>query len=550
MRKTILCLLAGLAAWPLYAQEEQVLQAALYLSGAASEEEIPADVIDRVESARMIRVNDPHLRAGVLLTDYQVACIRDYRARSGDILSLDELALVDGFSREAVQALAPFLSLASDRLPGQADTVRLRSTVLARTTLKNVGFKGRVSAEKYRAGAAWRGSGGSFYADVTFRRHRILAGDFHTRWGQGLAAWTGFSMESLSTVDAFVRRSTGLSPVWSYAPESVHRGVAWEYSGTHVRAAAFAARGREFGAHADWLGRQGQIGLTALLADGSPAFSLDGRYYWRGALFAGELACRDRLLALRTSARGTFRSGWKWALQGRLLPRRFIGKKNGEYAFAGGLDWQSGRWVALSGRSGFGSSARSMQASLTADASVLPVPGTNPRRFQLRVYGMWQWQFSPVWLLDLRFTERYRNYEASRTDFRADLKAASGPWLGTLRLEADRCGAWGFLGYLEGGRKTDVWAAYLRLTGFSVQEWSARIYCYERDAPGTFSVPAYNGRGVAVSAVGSCKLRLGRPSWPSLWRFLSLRGNLRAACVLRAGQPPAPALNLQLQCDL
>ena len=83
-----------------------------------------------------------------------------------------------------------------------------------------------------------------------------------------------------------------------------------------------------------------------------------------------------------------------------------------------------------------------------------------------------------------------------------------------------------------------------------MQEWSARIYCYERDAPGTFSVPAYNGRGVAVSAVGSCKLRLGRPSWPSLWRFLSLRGNLRAACVLRAGQPPAPALNLQLQCDL
>ena len=550
MKKWLLCVWAILLWLPLHAQDERIVRAALYLSGASCEEEIPSDWLERLEAARPLHVNSPYLRPGVLLSDYQVACIRDYRASGGDILSPEELALVDGFSQEAVAALRPFLLFDSSRLPGNVDTVRVHGSALVRKTLTTLGAKAKVSGENWRAGGAWRGEDWTVYGEGTFRRWRVLTGDFHTRWGQGLAAWTGFSMESLSTVNAFVRRSTGLSLVWSYAPESVHRGVAWEYSGAHVRAAAFAARGGEFGAHADWLGRQGQIGLTALLADGSPAFSLDGRYYWRGALFAGELACRDRSLALRTSARGTFRSGWKWALQGRLLPRRFIGKKNGEYAFAGGLYWQSGRWVALSGRSGFGSSVRSMQASLTADASFLPVPGTDPRCSQLRVYGMWQWQFSPVWLLDLRFTERYRNYEASRTDFQADLKAASGPWLGTLRLEADRCGAWGFLGYLEGGRKTDVWAAYLRLTGFSVREWSARIYCYERDAPGTFSVPAYNGRGVAVSAVASCKLRLGRPSWPSLWRFLSLRGNLRAACVLRAGQPPAPALNLQLQCDL
>ena len=75
------------------------------------------------------------------------------------------------------------------------------------------------------------------------------------------------------------------------------------------------------------------------------------------------------------------------------------------------------------------------------------------------------------------------------------------------------------------------------MTGFSISSWAARIYCYERDAAGTFSVPAYNGRGFAISAVASCK-----------WRHF--KANLRAACQFRVGQKPTPTLNLQLQCDL
>ena len=223
MRKLLLCLSLGLFTGILQAQDEAVLRAAMYLSGASSEEEIPADWIERLESVRRVRINSPTLRSGVLLSDYQVACIRDYRSSSGDILSFEELALVDGFSHEAVAALKPFLSLESDRLPGQADTTRLRATALVRGTLSTFGTKGKMDGEYWRAGAAWRGGNGSFYAEGEWRRSRVLLGHFHTRWGQGLAAWTGFSMESLSTVDAFIRRGGGLSPVWSYAPSGVHR---------------------------------------------------------------------------------------------------------------------------------------------------------------------------------------------------------------------------------------------------------------------------------------------------------------------------------------
>lgn len=84
-----------------------------------------------------------------------------------------------------------------------------------------------------------------------------------------------------------------------------------------------------------------------------------------------------------------------------------------------------------------------------------------------------------------------------------------------------------------------MYAAYLRVTGFVIDNWPDRIYVYERDAPGTFSVPAYYGRGASFSAVGSAKWRFGR---------LDLRLNLRAAVLLRAGRPADPTLNLQLQC--
>ena len=105
MRRFLLCLGAGLFWLPLQGQDEQIVRAALYLSGASCEEEIPADWMERLENQRPVHINSPYLRPGILLSDYQVACIRDYRASSGDILSAEELALADGFSREAVAAL-------------------------------------------------------------------------------------------------------------------------------------------------------------------------------------------------------------------------------------------------------------------------------------------------------------------------------------------------------------------------------------------------------------------------------------------------------------
>ena len=545
MKKLILLLLIGWMAVTLRAQDGEVLRAALYLSGASTEEELDATLVDRLENlrGRPVRVNRPSRRARELLSAYQLASLEDYRRSHGDILSWEELALVDGFNKEAVSALRPFLSLDSEALPGAVDTLsRQKRQLLVRVTEKNWGAKYKSSGDRYQAGAAWRGKDGTFHADIQLGHHRLLLGDYNARFGQGAAHWSGFAMESLSTPEAFIRRSTGLRPAWSFSHESLHRGGAWEYARGVFQGALFADAAGTLGLHAEGLWRAFQGGFTAMLEKGGPCFSLDGRWNWKGLDLTGEVAWKNRSPGGKLSSSWKPSDAWRLALQTRILPSRFTGKKNGEYALAAGASYATDKRVTLSGKTGFGSSVQAFSASLTTDAALLPKPSdAEPGRFQLRSYLHARWQMGSRWALAFRFTERYRNYEPARSDARLDLLFGHGPWSATARTEFVHCRQPGFLAYLEGGYKGDSLYGYFRLTGFAISHWDARIYCYERDAPGSFSVPAYNGQGLAASVVGSWKHRF--PRW------FTLKLYIRAACTFRIGPSAAPALHLQLQVE-
>lgn len=539
MRRIVCVAIAALMSLGAASQDASVLRAALYLSGASSIEEVDQEWIDRLEGMVFkIRVNSERLRPGIL-TAYQIAALADYRAASGDILSWEELMLVDGFGREAVEALQPFLSLESRRLPGSVGSPRTRADALVRTTLKQVGMKAKVSGENWRVGGAWRNPDWTAHAEADTRWGRLVLGDFNICYGEGLAQWSGFSMESLSTIDAFIRRSSGISPVWSYSSSSVHRGVAYEYGTGRWRVSAWGTLALVLGTHGEFSGRWGQVGssLAWSRAEGFSG-SVDARLNLRGADYSAEVAFARGSVGGKAALRQAAGSQGKWALQVRVMPSRFSGKKNGEYGLAAGYALSSDRWVSLAGRTGFGSSVPSYKLSITLDGALLPVGGVDPRRLQVRGYLNFDWQVLSAWSLALRLTERYRNYEAPRTDFRADVRFAHGPWLSVLRGEAVRCKSWGLLTYLEGGYKNDVLSTYLRFSAFRIPEWADRIYCYERDTPGTFSVPAYSGTGLSGSLVAGYKLRL--------WR-LTFKAHLRAAYMLRVGRAPTPTLNFQLQ---
>ncbi len=526
--KKIICAFVLLAvAIPAASQEdEEILRAAMYVWGASSEEELSEYQIEEIQSqkGRKIRINSPWLRSGGVLSDYQAASIRDYRSRSGDILSWEELALVDGFGSEAVQALKPFLSLESHRAPGKTDTVKLKASAILRTTLNSVGGKAKVSTAHLGAGGAWRGKDGSFYATANYRGHSLIVGDHKLRFGQGLILWEGFSMTSLSTVDAFVLKANGASTSWSYSSSGLSRGLVYEYQGSRFRTLAFGALDGSFGVHGDYYFRNGQIGLSACGLD--LAVSADLRYNYRKSDLALEAAYKNKSGAYKGAWRLRPGSGFHLALQGRVIPSKFSGKKYGEYGFAAGIKWKGERNFTL---------------STTADASLLPIPETAPGRFQLRIYSNGDIQFNPIWALSLRFTERYRNYEAPRSDLRADLKFTCGNWMAVYRNEGVHCEHYSWLTYLEGGWKGESLAAYLRLSAFIIDKWNDRIYTYERDAPGNFNVPAYYGRGFAVWAYASWKRRF--------FSRITLKLYLKGGYLIRKERENSPTLNFQLQCE-
>ena len=282
-----------LATVPAAAQTEEAVRAALYLTGADSPEELDDRLLEELEALQgrplaINRASHARLLESVLLTPYQVAALEEYRSISGDVLSFPELELVDGFGKEAVDALRPFLSLDSAHLPGEAvrDTVIYRHSAVFRATQKDVGGKYRLSAGRFEGAGAWRGESGTFYALWRTRHGKILAGNYNVRYGQGLAFWSSFQLSGLSTLEAFSKRGNGITPSWSFSDAGTLRGAAWDASFGPVQTALFCAADGSFGAHAGWLGRYGHVGLTAT----GERLSVEGKYGIRGVDFFGEAA--------------------------------------------------------------------------------------------------------------------------------------------------------------------------------------------------------------------------------------------------------------------
>ena len=115
--------------------------------------------------------------------------------------------------------------------------------------------------------------------------------------------------------------------------------------------------------------------------------------------------------------------------------------------------------------------------------------------------------FSDSWTMKVRLTERIRTWgHPFRTDARADVTYLSDPFMASMRVNVLNCDGTGILSYIEGGIKRPELALYLRQGIFFIDDWDDRIYVYERDAPGSFNVPAMYGRGVWTSLAASSRI--------------------------------------------
>ena len=238
----------------LKSQEYSGPEAVKAFLGAASDEDLDAHEVERLEEylSKPLCINFESFAEMVssgLLSQYQVASLVDYRDRSGDILSLTELSLINGFNPDFVRKLSPFISLDSSSNPGTASAGKRKVDIdiAVKTGFKlvssqqlswNWGAKYRLKSDKGiggslsvsksydEPGAAPRYLTGNLVLKSRRKTVRLVMGDFNARFGQGLTLWSGMSMSGLSSLSSFSRRGSGLSESWSFTGSSAFTGIA------------------------------------------------------------------------------------------------------------------------------------------------------------------------------------------------------------------------------------------------------------------------------------------------------------------------------------
>jgi len=518
MKKTITFLFLFMT----FSLQAQDVENVASLVGAVSVEELEQSEIDHFEVLRRRKLyinlaSSSRLVSSGLLSPYQAASVLDYRSRNGDILSFTELAALDGFGPEYAEALKPYVSLQPSSSPLQQESRRLGMEMQLRECLKlekgeplqstyggklriSYGERLLVSATTKRPYGEGLGPPESFTGGIVLYGRRLLGkivvGDYNVRFGQGLVSWSGFSLTGFSSVQAFSKRPTGISPSWSYNSTAAGRGVAADFNlGRFVLSAALSEHPVLNLTH---YARIGQLGCSVT----RQAVSADSRFAAGPVDFFAE-AAYDRVNDAAAFVAGAIYNPAYLQKVG-ILVRCYPADYEVDTANAASTVSKMGDQYGLT------VGGESSVFTTTFDAMLKPSEKLARYRFLASLKTN---EEKPL-ILQLRFTERFIPSEtlAFRTDLRGDLKWSSGAWLSTCRAEMLLCKSLGLLCYAETGCKgLEIKSgrmelnAFGRATLFHIDEWDDRIYVYERDAPGNFSVPAYNGRGFALSAYAGLK---------------------------------------------
>lgn len=217
----------------------------------------------------------------VLLSDFQIESILDYRRTGGDILSCTELSLLNGFDAPFAEDIAPFVSFApSSGIPHYKNGTgnffkECKSQIYFRTArdLKPGIMYSPVSDKEFEKNPNCRYLGTPYYlllkykctysnklqAGITFendagerlftsgappvdffsfhiaaknvgRVNTLIIGDYSARFGQGLVLWNSFSQQGASSPMALYKRGAVFVPYTSSGESGFYRGAALSVS--------------------------------------------------------------------------------------------------------------------------------------------------------------------------------------------------------------------------------------------------------------------------------------------------------------------------------
>lgn len=399
-------------------------------------------------------------------------------------------------------------------------------------------------------------------ADGNYRLESAVVGDFSLRFGQGLVLWNSFSLSGLSSPYAAMRRGGGVVPYASSDenryfhgagvtfgfPEGVNVSLFYSDNGQDARiegdyfttkpedgvhdtealqAARNALREKVAGAHVSWHGTWLRAGVTAAAYRYS---HLDGRrksYYnehlhydgwwgnvsldwlmsFRGLLVFGE-AAMDRKGAFAGIAGAVY--PFAQALEASVLYRYYSpdyiathagaycrSNVNNEHGVSAAVKWSPGG---------------SIDVSSSLEYTFFPYARYGVRDPSSCVKGALEcsWAVADLHTLYARVSGTFDNGRDTRLlRLRLGYEYGGEAGFGAVSRIEGSCagGSAGILLYQEGRYNTfsGKFRMGLRLTFFCTDDWDSRIYCYEGGIPGTFSVPAYYGKGTGLHAVATYK---------------------------------------------
>ena len=541
MRGFVFILMFSVASLSAMGQLREDADAIVQVLGVQQIEDADGDEAERLygiirQPLKINHAGAQKLESSGLFTPYQIASITDYRQRHGDILSFTELAGVDGFTLQAVQTLRRFISLepSLDGFASSRSVPLLKADTDVKTSLKateaetadyfvfgapewKYSARGKLQFKDAIALSASYSNGNVYSGNIAYmhRHGKVIAGDFNARFGQGLCLWNTAVISSAMAPAAFMRKSAGVSPSYSFTGNYAMSGVAADLTVRKWKIAAL-------------------IDVPELKKGGfdavCPAANIT-RYFCHGHIAATHYMRFDNVMSYFTIPKmrsavdaslcfrgvnvfGEIMQDWVSMRPSYLSGVQF---SVGEYCESAALM----RYLPDFNEHGVAASLQIQKKKhmFVMSSDLLYHPQTKSKdgekSVQLKSQAKWRWDISEFAYSEIRITERLRTWGGkSRTDIRIDAGGNIGPVHLAGRANLLGCVTWGVLGYVEAGyEESDKLRCYLRQGVFRVDDWDDRIYVYERDGPGNFTVPAFYGRGVWTSLFA--KWRLG--GWGSVY---------------------------------
>ena len=531
---------------------------------------------------RINQVSQHCISSSSLFTSYQAASLKDYTERHGDVLSFAELSSVDGFGKDFVSRLAPVVSLETSALPGEraGGAERISKELMLRSAARtgnqmNYGGKYRLSfddsailtlslSSSYDSWPQPSAVSGSLALKAG--KANIILGDFNARFGQGLILWNGMSVGGLSSPITLSRRPTGLSQPWSFTGTSSFTGAAVEIQTSNVVCTLMLDAsetlkskkdGSPISAAADisWYRNNAQLSLTSTAcvraqdvsggkALEEAAVAMSQRWTLSGVTIFSDLALDfvSRTPALICGVSMKAAEKFTSAAMFRYYHQYYSVSSSSAPRSGTSTSNEYGMTIA-----GEYKSRDKLLGVFSIDAACFPEPKSRDeeRSYQVKASSDWNWNVNPEFEMKVRVAERIRSWgHKSKTEARLDFLYNRGIFANALRLHAVRCDDVGLLGYVETGITKGEINCYIRFGLFCIDDWDDRIYAYERDAPGTFNVPAYYGRGLWTALTGSWRF--------ARWGRLYLRVSYidYPFMMLEKQKPGRAELRFQIQFDL